>query len=45
VYDAARVAGCSQVYWQTHLTNQAGRSLYDKVAKHRGFIVYSHDLT
>ena len=45
VYDAARAAGCSQVYWQTHVTNQAGRGLYDKVAEHRGFIVYSHDLT
>jgi len=31
------------VYWQTHVTNAAGRALYDKVATHLGFIVYSHD--
>lgn len=45
VYAAARAAGCSRVYWQTHVTNQQGRVLYDKVAQHHGFIVYSHDLT
>jgi GNAT superfamily N-acetyltransferase len=45
VYDAARDGGCSRVYWQTQVTNQPGRALYDKVAEHRGFIVYSHELT
>lgn len=45
VYAAARTAGCSRVYWQTQVSNQAGRALYDKVAEHRGFIVYSHELT
>ncbi|HJS90966.1 MAG TPA: GNAT family N-acetyltransferase [Steroidobacteraceae bacterium] len=45
VYAAARAAGCSRVYWQTQATNQAGRALYDKVAEHHGFIVYSHELT
>ena len=45
VYDAARAAGCSRVYWQTQATNQPGRALYDKVAEHRGFIVYSYELT
>jgi len=44
VYEAARDAGCSRVYWHTQATNQAGRALYDKVAKHLGFIVYSHEL-
>jgi len=44
VYQAARDAGSSRVYWQTQATNQAGRALYDKVAKHFGFIVYSHEL-
>ena len=44
VYEAAKVAGCSRVYWQTQVTNTAGRALYDKVAKHHGFIVYSHEL-
>lgn len=45
VYEAARAAGCSRVYWQTQVTNQPGRALYDKVAEHRGFIVYGHELT
>jgi len=44
VYDAARSAGSSRVYWQTQTTNKAGRALYDKVAEHLGFIVYSHEL-
>ncbi|MHB8813781.1 MAG: GNAT family N-acetyltransferase [Steroidobacteraceae bacterium] len=45
VYDAARAAGCSRVYWQTQVTNRPGRALYDKVADHHGFVVYSHELT
>jgi GNAT superfamily N-acetyltransferase len=44
VYQAARAAGCSRVYWQTQTTNLTGRALYDKVAAHQGFIVYSHEL-
>ncbi len=43
VYAAAKEAGIVRVYWQTHVTNTAGRTLYDKVARHLGFIVYSHD--
>jgi GNAT superfamily N-acetyltransferase len=44
VYEAAREAKCSRVYWQTHTTNAAGQVLYDKVAEHKGFIVYAHEL-
>ena len=44
VYDAARAAKSSRVYWQTHETNAAGRQLYDKLAKHHGFIVYAQEL-
>ena len=44
VYAQARAAGVRRVYWQTHTSNAAGRLLYDKVAQHLGFIVYSHDL-
>ncbi|MGL4576309.1 MAG: GNAT family N-acetyltransferase [Burkholderiaceae bacterium] len=44
VYEAARSAGSSRVYWTTQTTNQPGRLLYDKVAKHLGFIVYSQEL-
>lgn len=44
VYAAAAAAGCSRVYWQTQVTNEPGRALYDKVARHHGFIVYAHEL-
>ena len=40
VGDAARAVGCSDVYWQTHETNTVARSLYDKVARRSGFIIY-----
>jgi GNAT superfamily N-acetyltransferase len=45
VYRQAIQAGAKRVYWQTQVTNSAGRLLYDKVAKHLGFIVYSHEVT
>lgn len=35
---------CGYVYWQTREDNAAGRRLYDQVAAHRGFIVYTMDL-
>ncbi|MFM9927989.1 GNAT family N-acetyltransferase [Variovorax sp. H27-G14] len=41
VYENVKLAGGHRVYWQTHATNTAGRTLYDKVASHDGFIVYS----
>ena len=44
VYEAARKAGCSRVYWLTHTTNAKGRMLYDKVGEHKGFIMYGHEL-
>jgi GNAT superfamily N-acetyltransferase len=44
VYGAARLAGSSRVYWQTRDSNEKGRALYDKVAQHKGFIVYGHEL-
>ncbi|HTT43028.1 MAG TPA: GNAT family N-acetyltransferase [Steroidobacteraceae bacterium] len=44
VYAAARQAGSSRVYWQTQAANQTARRLYDKVARHFGFIVYSQEL-
>lgn len=44
VYEQARAAGSSRVYWQTHEGNAAGRLLYDKVARHHGFIVYAKEL-
>ena len=44
LYDIARAADSSRVYWQTQVTNSAARALYDKVAAALGFIVYTHDL-
>ena len=41
VYDAARQAGSTRVYWQTHETNATARTLYDKVAELSGFVVYA----
>ena len=40
VYDAARAAGGSVVYWHTHETNLIARKLYDRVAANSGFLVY-----
>lgn len=44
VYEQAKAAGIKRVYWQTHTTNSAGRLLYDKVAQHTGFLVYSQEV-
>ncbi len=44
VYQAAKSAGVREVYWQTHETNSAGRLLYDKVARHAGYIVYEQEV-
>lgn len=40
VYERADTRGCERVYWLTHESNTAARALYDKVAKHAGFIQY-----
>jgi GNAT superfamily N-acetyltransferase len=40
----AKADGACRVYWQTQATNVAGRALYDQVARHNGFIVYSREL-
>ena len=40
VYEKADEFGASQVYWLTQDFNEAGRRLYDKVAKLTPFIKY-----
>jgi GNAT superfamily N-acetyltransferase len=46
VYQEAKEAGCTRVYWHTHETNQTARRLYDRVAENAGFIVYrNHEWT
>ena len=41
VYDKARSAGSTRVYWQTRTDNASARKLYDRLAKHDSFIVYA----
>jgi GNAT superfamily N-acetyltransferase len=43
VYARAAADGIRRVYWHTRDSNAAARLLYDKLAQHQGFIVYSHD--
>jgi GNAT superfamily N-acetyltransferase len=40
VYERARIAGCTRVYWLTHESNATARKLYDRVAERPGFILY-----
>ncbi len=40
----AQAQGIYRVYWQTHESNTAGRLLYDRVARHHGFLVYALDV-
>lgn len=44
VYERARSAGSSRVYWQTHETNLTAIKLYERVAERSGFIVYRKPL-
>jgi GNAT superfamily N-acetyltransferase len=44
VSSAARLRGCSRVYWITHETNLAAQGLYNKVADRSGFIQYVRKL-
>ena len=43
VYERAKAHGARRVYWQTQDSNSTARLLYDKVARHHGFLVYAHD--
>ena len=40
VYAEADRQDITNVYWMTHETNEAGRRLYDRVARRTGFIKY-----
>ena len=44
VYEQARRAGSTRVYWHTEATNTTARRLYDHVAAHTGFVVYRKEL-
>ncbi|GAA3210821.1 GNAT family N-acetyltransferase [Microbacterium terregens] len=36
----AQEAGCAKVYWLTSTDNRRARELYDRVARHSGFVQY-----
>lgn len=40
VYERARSAGSSRVYWHTHETNVTAQGLYNRIAERSGFILY-----
>ncbi len=40
VYESARQAGCSRVYWLTHESNDVAMRLYDRIADRSGFVQY-----
>jgi GNAT superfamily N-acetyltransferase len=44
VYERAKLARSSRVYWQTHETNLTAMQLYDKMAERSGFVVYRKQL-
>jgi GNAT superfamily N-acetyltransferase len=44
VYEQARLAGASRVYWQTHESNSTAMKLYDQVAERSGFVVYRKNI-
>ena len=44
VAETARHSGSSRLYWLTKFDNDTARALYDKVAEHTGFIVYTKEL-
>jgi GNAT superfamily N-acetyltransferase len=41
---SAREAGATKLYWQTHAGNVGARALYDRVARHEGFVIYEREL-
>ena len=43
VYEKAREAGSSRVYWMTHESNAQAMVLYDKLASKSGFLQYRKD--
>jgi GNAT superfamily N-acetyltransferase len=44
VYEQAKLAGATRVYWQTHESNSTAMKLYEQVAEKSGFIVYRKNI-
>ena len=45
VGSVARSRGAARLYWLTHQDNATARTLYDKLAAHRGFIRYDYPIS
>lgn len=45
VGSVARSRGAVRLYWLTHQDNATARTLYDKLATHRGFIRYDYPMS
>ncbi len=45
VAEHSRAAGSTRLYWLTQSDNDVARALYDKVARHTGFIRYEYPMT
>jgi GNAT superfamily N-acetyltransferase len=45
VFAAARIGGCSKVYWLTHETNENAMLLYDRIARRSGFVQYEKPIS
>lgn len=45
VFGAARITGCSKVYWLTHETNAKAMLLYDRIAQRSGFVQYEKKIS
>jgi GNAT superfamily N-acetyltransferase len=44
VYERAKLAGSTRVYWHTQESNHTAMKLYDQVAERSGFVVYRKDI-
>ncbi len=44
VYEQAKLAGLTRLYWQTHESNSPAIKLYDQVAERSGFVVYRKNI-
>ena len=44
VAERARARAAMRLYWLTHVDNATARSLYDRLARHSGFIRYDYPL-
>jgi GNAT superfamily N-acetyltransferase len=44
VYERAKLASITRVYWHTHESNSTAMKLYNQLAEHSGFVVYRKNI-